>query len=315
MTTFFNSTSFLAVYFCTYILVMIFMSVIGGKRIKLEHESYQCLKNIKTLLTKIQIALNLVQAKRDIVLLSKANAKYIENDVTLTRKKHRLSILPYNKVERFIDNAYETLKIEQLIDNIGNKLKNVAKKWFVEIEELDRVQNHKVSNSNCKDNENENMTEIAIENDNKRDPNNYDCNKNNIRIESNYNQCGIEQDTDLIKLIHYQLSNRGIWKNIVKSLWDLKGLIWIGASNYFDSASDVALIWEWYLIYDPGVYAKDGPNIYALWICALLTTIYYRLTSMYWVFFFSFTYNFHQSVTKLLFDDITQDLGQKYQIM
>ena len=45
---------------------------------------------------------------------------------------------------------------------------------------------HKVSNSNRKDNENENMTGIAIENGKKRDSNNYYCNKDNIRIENNY---------------------------------------------------------------------------------------------------------------------------------
>ena len=72
ITTFFNSTIFLAVYFYTYILVivtMIFMSIIRGKCIKLVHESCECLKNIKMSLTKIQITLNLAQAKRDFVFL------------------------------------------------------------------------------------------------------------------------------------------------------------------------------------------------------------------------------------------------------
>ena len=91
-------------------------------------------------------------------------------------------------------------------------------------------------------------------------------------------------------------------KSFVERLWNLKGLIWTGASHYFDTVTDIALIWEFYQLHKAGTYDDNryGIRIYSLFICSVLTTVYYRVASMYHIC--RFTRSIKEGLLQFIFD-------------
>ena len=83
---------------------------------------------------------------------------------------------------------------------------------------------------------------------------------------------------------------------------EFKGLIWTGAAHYFDTATDIALICQFYQIYKHGTYDDNKYNIsmYALFVGSLLVTVYYRVTSVYLVW--RFTRSVKEGILQFVFD-------------
>ena len=323
VTTFADSTAFLVSYVEIYVLVitaMIIMSIIRGKQVTLCYQCYTFLKHVTKSLTNIQIVLNCSQEKHDMKLLSETNAQYIESDKKIQEKRKKLSFLTYSQVSKFIDD--EMLVIHGLVDNIGNILKHEAKKWFDETQDENDKQQEKIKAiqntekgkeeqeekkqelvKEMKTMETEQTTKTIIITKTEQELTDYlQVRTNNI---DNGNSNTNTNNEYLSALINEKIIKQGSIKKIFLSLWDLKGLLWTGTAHYFDTATDIALIWEWYLIYKSGIYDNDdnddnGPSMYTLWICALLTTIYYRLTSMYYVW--KFTRSIKEGIFQFVFD-------------
>ena len=322
VSTFFDSRTFLGLYFYTYALVvvsMIFMSIIRGKRITLCHECYTFLKNVGISLRNIQILLNYSQEKCNIEQLSKTNPQYMKDDKNVRKKREKLSFLTYDKVSKFIDN--EMAKIHGLVDNIGVILKSKAKKWL-DADGMDPQQKEKQTQSvgqtleSKSQKQREDVKLTVTEQTEKKDDvtkttnieqEMYEYLQVGTHVENNnVNDTTNEKDEyfDLMVLINERLDKQVGAKNILKSLWGLRGLLWTGAAHYFDIATDIALIWEWYLIYQSGSDSDEnddrGPSMFVLFVCALATTIYYRLTSMYYVW--KFTRSYSEGIFQFVFD-------------
>ena len=85
-----------------------------------------------------------------------------------------------------------------------------------------------------------------------------------------------------------------------KTIWDLRSLLIPCIAHFFDTASDIALVLEWYILYKKGTYSDEGISMTSLFFCSLSVLIYYRLSSMYEVFRFS--QSIKDSILQFIFD-------------
>ena len=99
---------------------------------------------------------------------------------------------------------------------------------------------------------------------------------------------------------NYKLTNAKGFALFSKVLYKIRSLFVPPLTHFFDTATDIALVWEWYLLYKNDTYSSENIYMFAFFMCALSTIVYYRISSAYEVF--QFTGNKWDALLQFFFD-------------
>ena len=87
----------------------------------------------------------------------------------------------------------------------------------------------------------------------------------------------------------------GAFKKFLSILWDIRKIMFMAFSHVFDTASDVALAIEWYILYqrqdnDPNYFDPYDIDMAAMFWCCISVIIYYRISSSWEIYKFSHSF-------------------------
>ena len=85
-------------------------------------------------------------------------------------------------------------------------------------------------------------------------------------------------------------NKKGVFKKFLGILWDIRKIMFMAFSHVFDTASDVALAIEWYILYKTqSKFLSDEYNVdmRAMFICCIIIIFYYRISSSIEIYQFS----------------------------
>ena len=159
------------------------------------------------------------------------------------------------------------------------------------------------SKNNCVEHMHDN-TESCI---NTNDSNNIIKNTNEINDTDNpINDERADKIVSFIEMhiVKHQLSSKkGFWL-FCSVIYRIKGLLLPAFTHFFDTATDIALTWQWYLLYQ--IQLKENPmelqniDMFAFFINSIIVLIYYRISSAFEVW--QFTRNKNDAILQFLFD-------------
>ena len=98
----------------------------------------------------------------------------------------------------------------------------------------------------------------------------------------------------------YTLNNSKAFGQFIETLLEIRKLLFMVVSHFFDMASDIAVAWNWYLLWQ--IQADENPdylkntNMGALFACCISVMFYYRIATAYKIY----------KLTKSKFDSILQ---------
>ena len=94
-------------------------------------------------------------------------------------------------------------------------------------------------------------------------------------------------------------SKQGL-KSFFKTLYKIRGLLIPALTHFFDTATDIALVWEFYILKDENEFDNQDIDIYAFFILSLGVLVYYRISSAFEVW--QFTGKKNETLLQFLFD-------------
>ena len=98
----------------------------------------------------------------------------------------------------------------------------------------------------------------------------------------------------------YELNNSKAFGQFIETLLEIRKLLFMVVSHFFDMASDITVAWNWYLLWQ--IQADENPdylkntNMGALFACCIGVMFYYRIATAYKIY----------KLTKSKFDSLLQ---------
>ena len=148
---------------------------------------------------------------------------------------------------------------------------------------------------------------------------NYNVNINTIKANPNATQMVVVRPQQAVKpvkihqllsqyidnqLKKHEIKDKKEFQRFLKTMWDIRQIMTISASHIFDTASDIALAIEWYILYqrqlnDETYLSEYNLNMTAMFWCCISAIVYYRINSFYEVYYF--TGSFKEGILQFLF--------------
>ena len=301
--TFFDSETWGIFYGYNQILIIftiLISSYFLSKDVQLDVECYKFLKDIQSNLSYVFISINVLTKKY----------KY-KNDSKKIESYNKVKDITLSMVLNVIDVKCDDMI--KIIENIRKYLRNKAIK----------VVGTEKQNSNSTPVSHENMmmtiqfatttsttitTDASIIDNNmideKQEVTNTEIRPDDLGLELN-NQNGTKEtrkteillDPVIINYVskemckyNFNLNKKGSFKKFFGIFWDFRAIMFMGFSHVFDTASDVALAIEWYILYKTQYnFLIDEYNIdmRSMFICCICIIFYYRISSSYQIYQFS----------------------------
>ena len=99
---------------------------------------------------------------------------------------------------------------------------------------------------------------------------------------------------------YQQVSSKDGLKSFFKRFYKIRGLLLPSLTHFFDTATDIALVWEFYILKDMNEFDNQDIDIDAFFVLSLGVLIYYRISSAFEVW--QFTGNKNETILQFLFD-------------
>ena len=287
--TFADTKIFGGIYFYTYVLitlVIMFGAYYFSGQVALYRQSYRMLRDIEFRLGKIRLAMKGLERKFD---PNTRNDKKKEVDcvdldlihnlineeftgINDTIQQHKQFLL--NKAATIDKHASDPGIISD--ENKDNSTGTSNEKILVAMQSRDRQSLElKVQQT----------SEMVDRQDSKQSTNKAQKSSENINTKQQQLNNFLEKEYAKLRINN----TKGI-KSYFKILWDLRSLLIAVIAHFFDTASDIALILEWYILQQKQSNDKNylkGVDMTALFYCSLSVLVYYRIESMLEVYRFS----------------------------
>ena len=320
VTSFSSSRIFVTIYACTCCWTVIVMMIVGYTLMsdtKLSDKSFEALDLIKQRLGYIDVAVDTLFRKKDNKLVTKSNMKTIVNDeysqIVELLNKHRQQTLAKidtnttnsNPNEHNNPNSNPATALADYVQHSAD--------ITLQVEDVDDKKDAaNVNKEEAEMKENVTVDGLAIGAPVEAVTLSDEV---NIKLAGNSKESQVEVEltelTELRKIISKQMNkysfstNKGKFK-FLKILWDLKGLLLSGVAHFFDTATDIGLIIEWYYLWQRqeekhvGYTYLENIDMFVFFILAFVVLIYYRIVSTYYVW--QFTRSKLDSILQFVFD-------------
>ena len=165
---------------------------------------------------------------------------------------------------------------------------------------LSKLSMHKMERMVDKVNDFRDSRQVKMENDTRSRP----SQRTKRRRRNNSNNNIQRHSTAWIKSVRFWVSVCNFISSFIAILWNLRNLMLIVVSHFFDTATDIGLVYEWGSLYytkldtDPE-YLK-GVDIGTLFWCCLGVIIYYRIGSSFQVY--RLNHSLSDAIWQFLFD-------------
>ena len=99
---------------------------------------------------------------------------------------------------------------------------------------------------------------------------------------------------------YQQISSKQGLKSFFKTFYKIRGLLIPALTHFFDTATDIALVWEFYILKEMNQFDNQDVDIDAFFLLSLGVLMYYRISSAFEVW--QFTGNKNETILQFLFD-------------
>ena len=310
--TFFDSELWALIYGYTYLCVILTVAITSyhvASQIKLEHELYFLQNKIHKELEIISIVIH---------CFKKQHANVNNKQLPPENNKRKFQKITCDMVLNTIDIQFN--KIEKTMIDHKKQLKRKIIQTNDNEKQLSNTQNAATINSPTAGDVESKLAEymvntIAID-DNVNVPPQSDRINENTPDETDKNGVIINTNLNINPIVLQYISKqlekqskktkRGMRK-FLSVMLDIRKIMFISFSHIFDTASDLAVAIEWYILYqkqkrDDTFLNNDeiSINMQVMFWCCIIVIIYYRIASSYEVY--KFTCSWNDTILQFIFD-------------
>ena len=317
--TFFDSTTWGVFYAYNQVLVILTIVVSSyfiAKEVKLEYTSYKFQNDIHTKLGHISIAIGGLHKKY----------KYQRNKTSRNSQ-------PYNKVkdltpEMVIDTIdVKFNEMQQILENHKHQLKNQVLKMTEKAQEKEKRQKkddspgltsglHRIASNVPSGTE---LTLAGIVGSDETE-HKTEVRQDDLGLTTQMSKEICSKDIEKTRAEIHPIVSKYITskhnpntnekqglKKFLSVVWSIRKIMFMASSHVFDTASDIALAVEWYILYQKQEFDETGTflneynlDMRAMFFCCISIILYYRLSSSWEIY--KFTHSFSDTFLQFLFD-------------